>query len=229
MLPELVVFDMAGTTVHDEDFVNFAVIKGFADNGFDCSLAMINPLMGITKPVAIGMVLREAGDSRADDAAFIDQVHESFLRAMVEFYETSDNVREVDGAAECFSWLHERGIKVALDTGFSRPIADVILRRLGWGSDQLDFTICSDEVANGRPAPDMIFEAMKHVGVESAAMVAKVGDTPSDIGQGVAAGCGWVVGVWEGTHTREQLLASGATHVCANVSRLANDIFGSPK
>ena len=37
-------------------------------------------------------------------------------------------------------------------------------------------------------------------------VVVKVGDTPSDIRSGRAAGCGLVVGVSYGTHTRGELL-----------------------
>jgi len=50
---------------------------------------------------------------------------------------------------------------------------------------------------------------MALVGVEDPALVAKIGDTPSDLMQGLSAGCGLVVGVTYGTHTREQLQRPG--------------------
>ena len=58
--------------------------------------------------------------------------------------------------------MKDAGIKVALDTGFNRAITQVILDRLGWSDSPLiDATICSDEVARGRPHPDMILALMK--------------------------------------------------------------------
>ena len=51
-------------------------------------------------------------------------------------------------------------------------------------------------------------------------MVAKVGDTPSDLQEGTAAGCGLVIGVANGTHTREQLAAHPHTHLIASLQEL---------
>ncbi|MBA4291466.1 phosphonoacetaldehyde hydrolase [bacterium] len=226
MLPKLVVFDMAGTTVHDADFVNHAVVHGFASKGVEISTDQINPLMGIPKPIAIARVLEQNGDDRFADAIFVDEIHEVFLAEMLRFYHEDPRVREIDGASQVFRVLREHGVKIALDTGFSRPIADVILDRLGWGERVIDFSVTSDEVARGRPFPDMIESAMRVLDVEDAALVAKVGDTPSDMEQGHAAGCGWVIGVWEGTHTREQLLDYDPTHLVANVRQVATDVFG---
>ena len=48
----------------------------------------------------------------------------------------------------------------------------------------------------------MILKAMRDLGVSDAGRVAKVGDTPSDLEEGTAAGCGLVVGVTGGSHTR---------------------------
>jgi phosphoglycolate phosphatase-like HAD superfamily hydrolase len=95
---------------------------------------------------------------------------------------------------------------VALDTGFSRDILDVLLDRLGWRQDEtFDVTVASDEVEHGRPHPDLIQRAMERLGVREPAVVAKIGDTPSDMLQGRAARCGLVVGVTYGTHSRTQL------------------------
>ena len=52
------------------------------------------------------------------------------------------------------------------NTGFNRSITQVILDRLGWSRSRLiDATICSDEVAAGRPHPDMIRALMARLGV----------------------------------------------------------------
>ena len=52
----------------------------------------------------------------------------------------------------------------------------------------------------------------------SPAHVAKVGDTPADLEEGHNAGCGLVVGVVGGTHTREQLEPYPHTHLIETIA-----------
>ena len=52
----------------------------------------------------------------------------------------------------------------------------------------------------------LIRRAMQLMQVTDPRAVVKVGDTPSDLQSGRAAGCGLVVGVSYGTHAREELL-----------------------
>ena len=102
----------------------------------------------------------------------------------------------------------QAGIRVALNTGFNRSITEVILDRLGWSRSRLiDATICSDEVPRGRPHPDMIRALMARLGVADPRRVAKVGDTPADLQEGANAGCGLIVGVTGGTHSRRRARA----------------------
>src|SRR5690606_23925643 len=110
-----------------------------------------------------------------------------------EFYRSDSSVQEMPGATEVFRRLKDSGLKVALDTGFCRPIADVILDRLGWAQNGLlDATVTSDEVTHGRPHPDLVLEAMRRSGVDRVESTAKVGDTPADLQEGMSAGCGLV-------------------------------------
>jgi phosphonatase-like hydrolase len=110
--------------------------------------------------------------------------------------------------------LKAAGIKVFVDTGFDRPIVDALLQRMAWEKNKLiDGSVTSDEVAHGRPHPDLIFRAMELAGVSDVKRVAKVGDTVSDLGEGTAAGCGWVIGITSGAFTKEQLSAVPHTHL----------------
>ena len=215
---QLVVFDMAGTTVYDGDAVHECLAQALETAGVQASRDEINTVMGIAKPLAIRTLLEKR--QREQDAvtpALVHRVHEDFLQRMQTHYETSLNVREIEGAAETFQSLRAAGIKVALDTGFDRATVQTILRRLNWNSDLLDATAASDEVANGRPHPDMIFRLMLLTGVEDVATVAKVGDTPSDLQEGQAAGCGWIIGVTNGSHTAAELQPHPHTHLVASV------------
>jgi len=225
---DLVVFDMAGTTVHDDDAVNRCLCAALAGAGVKVSRDEVNEVMGTPKPIAIALLLeRRKYHGASAPPAEVTSIHDDFLQRMIAFYRADPAVREVDGASEVFRQLRRAGVKVALDTGFSRDIVDAILHRLGWsGNDLLDATVASDEVPRGRPHPDLLFRAMKLTGATDARRVAKVGDTPSDLQEGHSAGCGFVIGVTNGSHTRRQLESHPHTHLVENLRELPGLIVG---
>lgn len=206
---KLAVFDVAGTTVMDDDGV-VGCLRRALEPHVAVSVAEAAAVMGLPKPVAIRELL--AAHAVADDAqldGLVDEIHRSFRVAMVAHYRRGP-LTPAEHAADVFAALRAAGVRVTLDTGFSRDILDVVLERLGWlGRGLLDATMTSDEVPRGRPFPDLIHRAMALTGVTDPLRVAKIGDTPSDMAEGLAAGCGLVVGVTYGTHTREQLSQPG--------------------
>ena len=153
---ELVVFDMAGTTVNDEDSVNRCLRESLAAAGVVRSEVDVNRVMGLPKPDAIAILVEQAKPAVVPRRS-LREIHRDFVRRSIKFYESDPSVREVSGTASVFARLKKAGILVALNTGFNRSIAHVILDRLGWSESPLvDAIICSDEVARGRPHPDMI-------------------------------------------------------------------------
>lgn len=218
---ELVVFDIAGTTVDDRGGVNRCLGEALAADGAPADPAAIDAVMGIFKPEAIRILFEGMGvaDPGADRIA---RVHDDFVARMNAYYASDPSVRPMPGAIEAFRSLREAGIKVALDTGFGRDIVRVLLDRLGWERDGLiDASITSDEVERGRPHPDLIRALMARLGVSDPKAVAKVGDTPVDLQEGEAAGCSLVVGYTGGTHTREQLQSHPHTHLIDSLDELS--------
>ncbi|BDD12136.1 phosphatase (plasmid) [Fulvitalea axinellae] len=219
---ELVVFDMAGTTVSDSDNVHKALIEALAEFGVRSDRQDANEVMGYPKPVAIRMILEKRLPNPMDiNEEMVSDIYEEFEKRMIRFYETDTAVKEKPNASKTFRTLKDAGIKVALDTGFARPIADAIIKRLGWAENNLlDFTVTSDEVENGRPHPDMVFKAMEVLDVTEAKRVAKIGDTVSDLMQGTDAGCSIVIGVTTGAYSAEELRQHPHTHLIQDLSEL---------
>jgi phosphonatase-like hydrolase len=217
---ELVVFDMAGTTVSDENSVNRNLRAALEAAGVVQTEAAVNRVMGLPKPDAIAILVEEAKPAVVPSRS-VRAIHRDFVRRSIKFYESDPSVREIAGAGRVFARLKDAGIFVALDTGFDRTIARVILDRLGWSeSPTIDAVICSDEVARGRPHPDMIRALMSRLGITDAKNVAKVGDTPADLHEGHNAGCGLLVGVTGGTHTRIELEGHPHTHLIETIAGL---------
>jgi phosphonatase-like hydrolase len=214
---ELVVFDIAGTAVRDDDAVAACLAAALAAAGVPASLPAINAVMGLPKPQALRQLI--AADPAASEVLpRLDAIHADFVARMVQHYRSAPGIEAVDGAETVFAGLQRSGIRVALDTGFSRVITAALLERLGWrDGGGIDVSVCSDEVPRGRPHPDMIHAAMRRCGVADAARVAKVGDTPADLAEGTAAGCHLVVGVTSGTHTRAQLAPHPHTHLVDSI------------
>jgi phosphonatase-like hydrolase len=216
---DLVIFDMAGTTVNDRDGVNRCLRAALDHAGLAVTPEAVNQVMGIPKPEALRQLIERY--QRPELLVQIETIHDDFVARMIDFYRTDPSVHEIAGAGETFRRLHDAGIKVALDTGFTRDIVEVVLARLGWNdSELLDTTVTSDEVKRGRPHADMVEKAMRDLGITDPRRVAKVGDTPSDLQEGAAAGCGLVIGVSGGSHTAEQLKPFSPTHLIGTVAEL---------
>lgn len=204
---ELVVFDIAGTTVRDNGSVADAFIAAFRDFGFEMPRNEVKKVMGFRKMDAIAMLLEKFARAHKDDEQLTRRIHTRFIDTMIAFYRDDQDLAPFAHAEPLFASLHERGIKVALNTGFTRSITDAILHRLRWDdrSVLIDRTICSDEVPFGRPHPDMIKMLMEDLGIVSPDKILKVGDTEVDVEEGRNAGCGVVVSVTTGAYTRAQL------------------------
>jgi phosphonatase-like hydrolase len=221
---ELVVFDMAGTTVRDGGAVNACFRAALAAAGLTATPAAVDAVMGLAKPEAIRrLVGGSAGDER------VGAIHRDFVERMRRHYAESADVGEVPGASDVFAQLRRAGVKVALNTGFSRDVVDPLLGRLGWAGSgsPIDGSVTSDEVARGRPRPDMIRALMACFGVADARRAAKVGDTPVDLEEGTNAGCGLVVGVTFESHPRAGLERHPHTHLIDSLAQLPPLVLGA--
>ncbi len=212
---------MAGTTVRDFDNVHEALQEALSFENIHVTRDEVNDVMGMPKPVAIEILMKKEVPAEQVTKAFIDQVYNRFESIMIDFYKTDPLVTEKDGTEKLFRLLKSNGIRVSIDTGFSRVIADTIVERLGWKEKQLiDFSVTSDEVIKGRPHPDMVFKAMDYFQISDPADVMKVGDTASDMEEGRNAGCRYIVGITSGAFTAEELLETPHTHLVSHLSEI---------
>jgi phosphonatase-like hydrolase len=219
---QLVVFDIAGTTVRDNGSVADAFIAAFRDFGFEMPVAQVKKVMGFRKMDAIVLLLEKFAPAHKDDEVLIDRIHTRFIDKMISFYRDDQTLAPFPHTEQVFSALKQQGIKVALNTGFTRSITDTILHRLRWDdrTGLIDKVICSDEVPHGRPHSDMIATLINDLGISSSAGVLKVGDTEVDVEEGRNAACGKVVSVTTGAYTREQLEPYHPDHIIDDLQEL---------
>jgi phosphonatase-like hydrolase len=214
---DLVVFDMAGTTIQVTDQVPVAFHQAFQQVGVTLSDEEIQSVRGRSKREAIADLLNRHL-SLVDWQRYVTAVYSDFQRILMERFE-GQGIEPVDGAEETFEWLRTRDVKVALSTGFDRAVAALLLRMVGWDKS-LDVVVCNEDVPRGRPAPYMVFRAMEWTGCECVHRVAVVGDTVSDLQAADNAGVRWCIGVLSGAHSKNQLKSCPHSEIISSVKEL---------
>lgn len=230
MLPiELVVFDLAGTTVKDDGSIAIAFQHAMAAFDYQIPDEEVYPLMGYHKPLAIQMMLEKfEPDAEKITSDFIREIHHRFQKEMIRYYESVPELSPLPFAEEIFTKLHASGVKVGLNTGFSRAIADTIMNRLKWLQNGMaDYLVASNEVPAGRPHPYMIEQMMKSAGIKDHQKVVKVGDTEVDVMEGRNAGCLLSIAVTTGAFTREALVPYAPDFIIDGLDELEPILLGN--
>lgn len=216
---KLVVFDMAGTTVDEDNVVYRTVRSAINAAGYDFTQQQVQAAgAGKEKSQAIRDVLALDNNEHSDEE--VAAIFDDFRQRLKQAYSDLD-VREQPGASEVFAALRERGICVILNTGYDRTTAEQLIKKIGWaiGTD-IDALVTASDVLNGRPAPDMIRNAMEFADVTTPTAVAKIGDSQIDIEEGQNAGCGMTLGITTGAQTESQLRDANPTAVIHSLDQL---------
>ncbi|GAA1006530.1 phosphonoacetaldehyde hydrolase [Acrocarpospora pleiomorpha] len=206
---ELVVLDIAGTTIEEHGSVYVALAEAVRAAGGDPAPADIERWMGADKREAIAALL---GSGEQVETVYAD------FRAHLDALYAERPPSPLPGVPEAIASLRSNGIKVALTTGFDRDVTERLLASVGWDKDVLDAVICVDDVPAGRPAPYMIFRAMEATGVHDVRRVLTAGDTTRDLEAGSNAGVGIVVGVLTGGQDSATLAGARHTHLLPSVA-----------
>ena len=202
---DLFLFDLAGTTVVDDRRVQRAFERTAAAFDLPCDREYLQRFMGWHKQLVFERLLTEASRPIAPAVQMAERFEDEFAASVA-----ATPLQPTRGAVDSIHRLGELGVQIGFVTGFSRSTTDLVLRSLGWHSLP---SVASDEVAHGRPAPDLVLAAMAKTRVTDASRVGVAGDTPADLQAGTAAGCRFVIGVGHGTHAIEELAKAPHTHL----------------
>ena len=220
----MVVFDMAGTTVNENNVVYKTLQQAINAKGFDISLPQVLAAgAGKEKLQAIKSILSVYVEKEDDQLS--EAIYQDFLPRLAKAYDTID-IFPQDNAVALFRALKKRGILVVLNTGYGAVTAQSLISKLGWkkGVD-IDGVITASDVKNSRPDPAMILLAMLQFGIMDPGEVIKVGDSVIDIEEGRAAGCRFSIGITTGAHTRDQLESAAPDYVINNLLDLLPVVY----
>ncbi|MFE1513593.1 HAD family hydrolase [Corynebacterium bovis] len=224
----LLVCDIAGTTVDDGGVVYRELRSAVEARGVTPTAAQLSAVKGTEKRSAVATLLTTGGRTTDDDE--VAATFTAFLDALRRAY-SAHPPRPLPGVADALTTLRDRGVSLALTTGFQRSIAEIVLGACGWGTRALstspgeptpassplvegndahrlvvDALVTSDTVPAGRPAPHLIHRAMELTGTGSVADVVSAGDTVADLRAAANAGVAGV-GVLTGGVDRAVLAA----------------------
>ena len=176
---EAVVFDMDGVLVDTEhlwDEVREALTEEW---GGRYTPEAQEAMMGMSSPEWSRYLHEVVGLHEPPEV-----INAEVVRRMLERYEADLPV--VPGAVEAVRRLAAAGYRLAVASSSNRELIDAVLRRLELTS-VFDVTVSSEEVARGKPAPDVYLETARRLSVEPARCAA-IEDSGSGIRAAHAAG-----------------------------------------
>jgi phosphonatase-like hydrolase len=216
---DLMVCDMAGTTVEEGGIVYKTLQASMQKHGLSVSDEEIEPWHGAKKEAVIEHFAKKAGKAESEVASLVKECASTFEASIMDaYFSPSSKVALIDtNLMGYLKGLRAAGVKIGLDTGYPQKIQKGLIEKLGF-EGEVDGYISSYDVREGRPYPYMIHQLMERMGVMDVRRVAKVGDSVRDVEEGVNAGCGLVIGVLSGADKAEDLLAAGAHIVAERVT-----------
>lgn len=246
---QAVIFDWAGTTIDYGCFSPLSpFISAFKEHGIIITMEEARGPMGKLKIdhvrdlICLPSVTEQFFDlyqrkaNEEDIVAIYNDFEKQVLARLPEF------VVPIPHVVNTVSELRKMGLKIGSTTGYTSEMMKIVLplaREQGYSPD---CCITSTDVKRGRPYPYMIYKNMLELDIPSVSSIIKVGDTISDIQEGVNAAC-ISVGVIEGSSelglsleefvridaedkysimnkVRYRMYGAGANYVLNNISEL---------
>jgi phosphonoacetaldehyde hydrolase len=196
-----VILDWAGTTV---DFGSLAPVvalqRVFEANGVPVTAAEVREHMGMLKKdqiraICAGERVANAWSSqhgRPPAEPDVERIFSEFLpqqsEILVEFS------APIPGVPETVEAWRAAGLGIGSSTGYTRALLDVVMPASAAQGYSPDASVTPDEVGGGRPKPFMCYRNAILLGAYPLWHCVKIGDTPSDIGEGRNAGM-WTIAI----------------------------------
>ncbi len=173
-----VVFDLDGVIVDTEQVWDEVREQLVADWGGRYSAESQRAMMGMSSGEWSRYMHESVGLTQTPA-----EINAEVVVRMLERYRTK--LPLIDGAVDTVRNL-SRSLPLAVASSSNRPLIDAVLARAGI-ADCFVTTVSSEEVARGKPSPDVYLEAANRLGVAPSACVA-IEDSANGIRAAAAAG-----------------------------------------
>jgi HAD superfamily hydrolase (TIGR01509 family) len=175
---EAVVFDLDGVIVDSEQVWDDVRERLAKERGGRWHEGAQAAMMGMSSPEWSAYMHDEIGLSESPE-----EINEEVVRRMLTRY--GDELPLIDGAVEAVRRLADAFL-LAVASSSNRPLIETVLREARI-DDRFDAVVSSEEVASGKPAPDVYLEASRRLGVDPT-RAAAIEDSSNGIRAAHAAG-----------------------------------------
>jgi len=196
-----VILDWAGTAV---DFGSLAPVAAlqriFQENGVPITAAEAREHMGVLKRDQIRSIC--AGERVHNEWSRLNgqpPVETDVERLVTEFLPRQAEIlaefsAAIPGVSDTVNAWKAAGLRIGSTTGYTRELLDVVIPVAARDGYSPDASVTPDEVGGGRPKPFMCYRNAILLGAYPLWRCVKIGDTPSDIAEGINAGM-WTIGI----------------------------------
>ncbi len=206
---EAVVFDMDGLLVDSEPLWERARIEAFGAERLHWTDADQQAVMGSSTQEWAAYL-----QQKLDHAYSIEAIIERVIQQMIAFYRES--VPLMPGADAALALLGGH-YPLGLASGSPYRLIEAALKNTGWDGMFAD-VLSTDDMANGKPAPDIYLAISRQMGVPVERM-AVLEDSTNGILAGLAAGAK-VIAVPDGAHRPSEDIVAQATLVLDSLEDL---------
>ena len=177
-----VLFDMDGTLVDSEKLWDIAMQELYRKFGAEITPEVREATVGGSAEGVMRIIYTDLGldQDPADMAATADWLH------VITGELFDEGLPWCEGARELLDALHDEAVPMALVTNTRRGLAERALNSIG--RHYFLASVCGDEVANGKPAPDPYRRAAELLGFEPAQCLA-IEDSVTGALSAEQAGC----------------------------------------
>ena len=157
-----VVFDLDGVLVDSEQVWDQARRDVVDAHGGTWHERATREMLGMSSPEWSAYVVEELGAQLTPE-----EVNAAVVEAMLAGYR--ERLPLLPGARDAVERIAAR-FPLGLASSSNRPVIDLVLERMGV-TDRFVATVSSEEVARGKPAPDVYEEVVRRLGVAEAAAI----------------------------------------------------------
>lgn len=157
-----VIFDLDGVLVDSEQVWDQSRKDVVAEHGGEWTGSATTDMLGMSSKEWPVYLIEQLGVPLS-----VDEINAAVVDAMLREYRAE--LPLLPGAREAVERLAD-AFTLGLASSSNRPIIDVVLSEMGV-TERFTATVSSEEVARGKPAPDVYQEALRRLGAETATAI----------------------------------------------------------
>src|ERR1700728_442892 len=193
--------DWAGTAVDHGSIAPVRALENIFDQfGIRVPRPLVRRYMGLAKKDHVRKLLEEpdvkqqwwALRDAVPQARDVDEIYancEPQTREVLSAYPTV-----ISGVVDAVAAMRARGMKIAGTTGYTRSMLDRLETLAAAQGYRTDRSLAPEDAGGGRPFPWMCYRLAMDLRIYPLFACVKIGDTESDIAEGMNAGM-WTIGV----------------------------------